>query len=41
MNTIDGFFLYNEQHEAGINNEITYMNFPSLFAWKKRLDSGA
>ena len=30
-------FLYNEQHEVGINNKITYMNFPSHFAWKQKV----
>ena len=32
---LTSFFLYNEQHPDGINNQVTYMDFPSRFAWKK------
>ena len=32
---LTSFFLYNEQHHDGINNQVTYMDFPSRFAWKK------
>ena len=29
------FFLYNEQHHNGLNNQVTYMDLPLRFAWKK------
>ena len=29
---LTSFFLYNEQNRNGVNNELTYMNFPSRFA---------
>ena len=31
---LTSFFLCNEQNKVGVNNELTYMNFPSRFAWK-------
>ena len=33
---LTSFFLYNEQNEVGVNNDLTYMNFPSRFAWKQK-----
>ena len=32
---LKSFFLYNEQNEVGINNDVTYIDFPSKFVWKK------
>ena len=32
--SLTSFFLYNEQKKVGVNNDLTYMNFPSRFAWK-------
>ena len=32
---LTSFFLYNEQHHDGINNQVTYMDFPLRFALKK------
>ena len=31
---LTSFFLYNEQHHDGVNNQVTYMDFPLRFAWK-------
>ena len=33
---LTSFFLYNEQNEVGVNNELTYIQFPSRFAWKQK-----
>ena len=37
LTQLTAFFLYNEQHEVGINNEITYMNLPTHFTWKQKV----
>ena len=32
---LKSLLLYNEQNEVGINNDLTYLDFPSKFAWKQ------
>ena len=29
------YLFYNEQNEVGIINDVTYLDFPSKFAWKQ------
>ena len=35
LTQLKSFFLYNEQNEVGINNDVAYIEFPSKFTWKQ------
>ena len=35
LTQVKSFFLYNEQNAVGINNDVTYIDFPSKFDWKQ------